>query len=328
MALIQPHETSLDRLREALDEIVSVDPQSFSEISAHGVTLDLSTGVPVVERLVGVFRTIRDSDLGAIPDAHRQTLAQELHRTLAECQQIRELDPRNQSPENITSSLRTVYQEVYSNVSPILAHVGTDPAGLEELKRQAETAVGRIASAEEQVGTMLEESDTALSQIKQAAAEAGVTEHAIIFDKAAKRHAKTKYIWLGAGVILAATTLLLAWHMAGQVEERSLPEAIQFMGARIILFGVLTYALVSCVRTYRAEAHNQVVNAHRYNAMRSFKLFTAASSDEATRNAVLMQATQCIFSHRPSGFGQREDDAAPQSQVLELTRNVAPKVSD
>ena len=105
-------------------------------------------------------------------------------------------------------------------------------------------------------------------------------------------------------------------------------DTIQFVAARIILFGVLSYALVSAVRIYRAEAHNQVVNAHRHHALRTFETFTAASSDDATRNAVLMQATQCIFSHRPSGFGQREDDAAPQSQVLELTRNVLPKTSE
>ena len=90
----------------------------------------------------------------------------------------------------------------------------------------------------------------------------------------------------------------------------------------------MTYALVSTVRTYRAEAHNHVVNAHRHHALSTFETFTAASSDDATRNAVLMQATQCIFSHRPSGFGHREDDTAPQSQVLELTRNVLPTRSE
>ena len=328
MSLIDPNETNLDTYRELLDVIVETDPQSFSQISGGGVTVDLSDSIPVVERIVGVFRRVRDADLQAIPAVHRTQLANEINRTLGEFQRVQGLDPRNQSPEDISSSLRNVYQKVYTNITTILAHVGTDPAGLDELKRQAETTVKGIAAVREQVSSMLEESKTALDQIKKAAAEAGVTEHAIIFDRAAKRHGTTKYIWLGTSAILAGVTLWLAWYMAGQVAERSLPEAIQFVAARIILFGVLTYALVSCVRTYRAEAHNQVVNDHRYNAMRSFKLFTAASSDEATRNAVLMQTTQCIFSHRPSGFGQREDDAAPQSQVLELTRNVATKVPD
>ena len=32
--------------------------------------------------------------------------------------------------------------------------------------------------------------------------------------------------------------------------------------------------------------------------------------------------------YRPSGFGQREDDAAPQSQMLELTRSVLPRAPE
>ena len=325
---ISPNETDLDRHREALDGITGEDPESFAQISGHGVTLDLSESVPVVGRIVGVFRRIRDSDLDAIPEALRPTLAQEIQRTFVELQRVRELDPRNQSPEDITSSLRSVYQQVYANLTPILAHVGTDPAGFDEMKGQAEKAVRGIAAAEEQVGAKLKEADTALAQIKKAAAEAGVSQHAVIFGDVAKRHRKTSYWWLAASAILAIATLGLAWQMAGQIADRSLSDTIQFVAARIILFGVLSYALVSAVRTYRAEAHNHVVNAHRHHALSTFETFTAASSDDATRNAVLMQATQCIFSHRPSGFGQREDDSAPQSQVLELTRNVLPKTPE
>lgn len=328
MTSISPNETDLDRHREALEAIIQTDPETFSQISRHGVTLDLTDSVPMVERIVSVFRRIYDSDLGAIPDAFRPTLAQEMHRTLVEFQNIRELDTRNQSPENISYSVRSVYNQVYANLTPILAHVGTDPSGFDELRRQAETTVKKIGTSEEKISAMLEESSTALTQIKKAAAEAGVSQHAVIFGDVSKRHRNTSYAWLAVSAILAIATLGLAWQMAGQATGRTLPDTIQFVAARIILFGILSYALVSAVRIYRAEAHNQVVNAHRHHALSTFETFTAASSDNATRNAVLMQATQCIFSHRPSGFGQREDDAAPQSQVLELTRNVLPKSSE
>ena len=327
MTSIDPNERNLDRHREALDAIVQTDPESFSQVSGHGVTLRLSECVPVVERIVGLSRRIRESDLEAIPTNLRPTLAQQIHQILMEFQRVRELDPRNQSPENIAESLRSVYEQAYTHLTPILAHVGTDPAGFDELRRQAQAAVGEITSAGEQAGGMLEESRTALEQIQKAAAEAGVSQHAVIFGQVAKRHRRTSYAWLAVSAILAVVTLLLAWQMTGDLAGRSLPDTIQYVAARVILFGVMTYALVSAVRTYRAEAHNHVVNAHRHHALSTFETFTAASSDDATKNAVLMQATQCIFSHRPSGFGHREDDTAPQSQVLELTRNVLPPKS-
>ena len=328
MSLIDPNETNLDRYREVLNVIVQSNPRSFSEISGHGVTLDLRESVPVVECIVGLFRRIRDSDLNAIPDTLRTQLAHEINKTLQEFQRIRGLDPRNQSPENIWSSLRGVYQEVYTSLAPILAHVGTDPAGFDELRRQAEAAVGEITSAGEQAAGMLEESRTALEEIQKAAAEAGVSQHAVIFRDVAKRHRRTSYAWLTVSAILAGVTLFLAWQMTGDLAGRSLPDTIQYVAARLILFGVLSYGLVSAIRTYRAEAHNHVVNAHRHHALSTFETFTAASSDDATKNTVLMQATQCIFSHRPSGFGHREDDTVPQSQVLELTRNVVPPRSE
>ena len=187
MSSIDPSESNLDWYREVLDSIVQVEPESFSQISGHGVTLDLSESVPLVERIVGVFRTIRDSDLDAIPDTLRTQLAHEINRTLGEFQRVRGLDPRNQSPENISSSLRSAYQEVYTNLTPILAHVGTDPAGFDELRRQADAAVRQIASAEERVSAMGEEAKTALDQIKKAAAEAGVSQHAVIFGDVSKQ---------------------------------------------------------------------------------------------------------------------------------------------
>ena len=47
-----------------------------------------------------------------------------------------------------------------------------------------------------------------------------------------------------------------------------------------------------------------------------------ATSDDATKDAVLVQATHSIFSHRPSGFGHLENDVVPPSHLLELTKGV------
>ena len=328
MQLIDPNERDPGKLRAALEELVETDPASVSEVSRHDVTLHLGSSVPVVGRIIGVFRRILDADLAAIPPDFRQKLAREIHRTQSELQRVRELDPHGHSAEDILSSWQDVYGSAYENLAPILAHIGADPAGLDDLKRQADTAVREITSRKKRVAAIEGEASTALKEIRTAAAEAGVSQHAVIFDKAAERHRKASRWWLWVSVALAGVTLWLAWQMAGQAADRDLAETIQFVAARFVLFGVLSYALVSSVRTYRAEAHNQVVNAHRKDALSTFKTFTAASSDDATRDAVLMHATQCIFSHRPSGFGQREDDSAPQSQVLGLTRNVLPKASE
>ncbi len=325
---IDPNTTDTKQLRAALDTIVQTDPEDYSRISRDGHSLDLSTCVPIVARLVSVFGKVRDSDINVVPEAVRQGLASAIRDTQDEFRRIRDLDPQRQSRDQVASDLDGVYARAYENLAPILAHVGTDPAGFDELRRQADARLADITAAEDRIKGMEGQAAEALVQIKGAAAEAGVSQHAIIFGEVADRHSKASRWWLGISAALASVTLFLAWQMTNQIADRTVPGAIQFVAARLILFGVLSYALVSSIRTYRAESHNRVVNAHRHHALSTFETFTAASSDEATKNAVLMQATQCIFSHRPSGFGQRDEDATAQAQVMGLTSQVLSKTKD
>jgi hypothetical protein len=73
---------------------------------------------------------------------------------------------------------------------------------------------------------------------------------------------------------------------------------------------------------YRSQWHNHVVNKHRQNALSTFETFVKAASDEQTKNAVLIQATQCIFSQQPTGFVAHDSDGAPSPQILEIVRGV------
>src|SRR5882724_4341617 len=79
-------------------------------------------------------------------------------------------------------------------------------------------------------------------------------------------------------------------------------QSVQLVIAKIIIFSVLLSATLWAGRIYRATRHNQVVNKHRQNALSTFETFTKAASDDATKSAVLLQATNCIFSPQQSGY--------------------------
>jgi len=106
--------------------------------------------------------------------------------------------------------------------------------------------------------------------------------------------------------------------------EISTAQTVQLAIAKIVVFGALYFALVWAGRVYRAESFNLVVNQHRQNALSTFETFVKATSDEHTKNAVLLHATQSIFSHQPSGFTQHYQDATPSPQVLEIVRGIIP----
>ena len=152
-----------------------------------------------------------------------------------------------------------------------------------------------------------------------------MSEYASIFGNAAKTQQKQKRDWLCALGVLSLLAGVASWLIGIKLQptsDLSLSLAIQMTTVKLFVFGILSYLILMAGRAYRAAAHNQIVNEHRRDALETFQRFVKATSDEATKDAVLVQATHAIFSHRPSGFGQQESDAMPPSHMLELTRSV------
>jgi hypothetical protein len=54
--------------------------------------------------------------------------------------------------------------------------------------------------------------------------------------------------------------------------------------------------------------------------LNTFKVFSQSTADEQTKNAVLLQATQCIFSAQPSGYTAQDSDPVATPQILEIVR--------
>ncbi|HUO14726.1 MAG TPA: hypothetical protein VMX38_07050 [Verrucomicrobiae bacterium] len=150
--------------------------------------------------------------------------------------------------------------------------------------------------------------------------------------------------WLIATLILALASGYLAWvnysrtmdvfmsvakQTLGGGAEKSAPAenaavTVQLALAKIIAFSILLSAVLWSGRIYRAHRHNYVVNKHRQNALSTFEAFAKATEgDNATKNAVLLQATQCIFSPQTTGYLPQEKEPEGSTQILEVIRGVA-----
>jgi len=65
------------------------------------------------------------------------------------------------------------------------------------------------------------------------------------------------------------------------------------------------------------------VNQHRQNALSTFETFVKAAADDQTKGAVLLQATQAIFTPQVTGFIAQESDSGGPAQVLEIFRSAS-----
>ncbi|MDE0125706.1 MAG: hypothetical protein OXN97_14115 [Bryobacterales bacterium] len=308
--------TNPKAIADAISDLVELDPETYSRVDRQGVTVDLADSVPFAKRVIGLFAPIKREDIDILTDQSRQQISNQIYSIHQLLQRIMHDDPHTIRVTEVQNGWKGLFQDACQQLSPIIPYIQSEQSDqrTQQMLHAVQADSRQIADMRVQIGKMLEDARSDL-------AEMGADSHAGTFKKKAEDYGKAKKTWLCVSVSLAAATAVVGWLLFGSPPDDA-ATAISFAASRIFVLGVLSYALVWSGRIYRAAAHNQIVNEHRYAALTTFREFVNAASDGATKNAVLVQATQCIFSHRPSGFGQNEDDAGSSSHVLELTRNV------
>ena len=96
MSTIEPAETNPEALWAACDAIASTDPQTFSRVSHKGLSLDLSSAVQVVDRIVSFYARVTPEDISMMPENRVNVFSQEVYnvqKVFEEIQEMRYQDP-------------------------------------------------------------------------------------------------------------------------------------------------------------------------------------------------------------------------------------------
>lgn len=271
-----------------------------------------------------------------MPHAALKRLADEAKKSFDQFKSILdfslEKNPQNpaQARDSLIDAVRDHYDSLYTTMAPYLAYLirlGTD---FEALEAQARESVSElIANKDSQLKVMeslKRESEDILTAMRRASADAGVSEHETHFDTEAKNQSDSARRWMIATICVASAGALLslgtiALYAAGAFSV-SKEYIVQISIAKIVFFSLLYFVLVWCSRNYRAHQHNAIVNRHRKNALKTFQAFVkAAGSDNETKNAVLLRATEAIFVPGSSGYFEGESEGHSSMQVLEILRS-------
>jgi hypothetical protein len=80
------------------------------------------------------------------------------------------------------------------------------------------------------------------------------------------------------------------------------------------------------MKSYRAQKHNEVLNRHRQNALRTFETFSTSTDDAQTKNAVLLEVTHAIFGNQNTGYNSNESsDSDNPNKIIEIFKSVNQK---
>lgn len=208
---------------------------------------------------------------------------------------------------------------------PFLAYQKGDvQRNVDSLARAVSDATLILNQARTKAADTEDQIKTIIRAAREASAGAGVGVFTQDFSQEAQDLGKLAEKWLQATGVLGGVTLLVAVISAfiPLPANATMAHIWQFMTSKIVLLIVLVSATVWCGRIYKATMHQASVNKHRANSLRTFQAFVQASSDDTTRDAVLLETTRSIFSAASSGYldgGEPAFDSG--TKVLEIFKS-------
>jgi hypothetical protein len=325
------------RLSTALSALASIEPQSLVREEVLGRDLNFLGGLPYFQRTLRLFKDLAESNLDNVPHQNLQQLATLAEQARDRFKRVQEfsVSQYQSNPtamrDSLVADIRDSYDNIFQQVSPMIAYSVRKGTDFERLEKEARETVSQlrvlVTEQENSRRAMLTEVEGTLEKVRRAAQEVGVAQHAIHFKDEAVSNSKSADRWLITTGILTAVTLAFGvyslYFIVTKTPDFTPTQSVQLAIAKVIVFSVLLSATLWTGRTYRAARHNYVVNKHRQNALSTFETFAKAASDDATKSAVLLQATNCIFSAQQSGYITQESEGPAYPQILEIIRKAA-----
>lgn len=281
------------------------------------------------ERVKAFTKALSEADLDILPAAKFQALDGAFGDLLDVLRGISQLKAQADTRDRngLSDQFRQRFKSFFDEAAPVAGMLQDRSAPLVEWRTLLDEAKAELAARSEESTKAILEIRQSVDAAKLAARYEGISTQATYFQLQANEHLVAGKWWLGlSGVILVAVLSVSVWSVNYYLQNPPSPGAeinFQLIAAKLVLFSALFSALVSASRSYKAHRHNYVVNKHRLNALKTFRAFSEqAETDSATKQAVLMQTTQCIFSPQPSGYSSVEPESAPP--WLELARLAIP----
>jgi hypothetical protein len=163
-----------------------------------------------------------------------------------------------------------------------------------------------------------------LGELKESVAQKeAALKYSGIFKMEADKYRTASHWWLAFTITLLTLATVSAFYLLNSfplMKDNNV--IVQFTISKVLITIVLFYAINMCLKNFRAQRHNQVVNEHRHNALETFDLFQKSTNDDQTKNAVLLEVTRTIFGNQHTGYTTSNDsdsDTVP-SKIIEIIK--------
>lgn len=238
-------------------------------------------------------------------------------------------DNAAQAREQILSQLQGyshhLLNEAHSWIAFLFVTSGEAQESFKTISDTVERATDVLKTAESVAANKSDQIDDIIQTAREAAGKAGVGHFTSNFETEAKKLGTAAIWWLLFSAVAAGGTIALAIIFLGFLKvtgHADTTELVQLAISRIVVLGLMFAITVWCGRIYRATKHQQMVNRHRANALKTFQAFVQSSSDPVMQDAILMETTRSIFAITPSGYlGNEASSPDLGSKTVEIVKS-------
>ncbi|MCW3996671.1 MAG: hypothetical protein NWE98_11065 [Candidatus Bathyarchaeota archaeon] len=325
--------SSVDSLTQVLDQITIYNAEDLATGKDLGA-INFLSGKYLFEQAIQLAKEFRSLPLDLLPN---QTLGQlrspvqqlgNALKKVADFTLVGQQNPEGQR-NSILQEVQRFYDEAFLALTPHLAYLSLKSAEVQETMRRSKELLidtqKKVADDLKEVAQMKKDLDGIVQAARDAASKIGVAQFATKFEELSTEHDGHSENWLKATIGLAVSTVLAAVGLLlllPPLTDMSDPSTIQRIITKLIVISILYYGALWASRNYRAHRHLAVVNKHRQSALSTFETFVNAAADQQTKNAVLLEATHCIFSPAVSGY-LGADEENPSNRVIEILKTVS-----
>lgn len=287
-----------------------------------------------------IFETLKvlsDLPIGRLP----KPIFESLHRGVREINnflvQINNFDISQQNHtttrDNLAASIKqkseAFHQQIGVWIPYLLSLKGDYQSILNDMNTSLVNTKNLIlkvqSESEKEAEQTKKEIEDMLAGARKASAQIGITVFATDFSYEASDLSKNARVWLITTIILATLTFILAfisWFHELPPDSTSY-QILYKLGSKITILAILFAATIWSGRIYKALRHQSAVNKHRALSLNTFQAFTNATSDEGTKNAVLLETTKTIFGSVSTGYLDQKDETTESSvKIVEIFKSM------
>lgn len=323
---------AVDALKAQLDQIAAYDPTALAAGKDLGA-INFQNGEGLFAQTIELAKEFRSLPLDILPIATLQQLQSPVQQVAAGLKEVAAFTLVGQAnPESRRNTLlqqaQTYHDQAFTAMTPHLAYLSLKSAQVQETMRRSAELLSETRQKVNAGLQELEQKKTELDGIvraaRDAAAKIGVAQFATKFEEISNDHATASKNWLWATGALSILTIAVALGFLfflpplGEMKDAA---TIQRIITKLVVISIFYVAALWAARNYSAHRHLSVLNKHRQSALSTFETFVRATNDDQTKNAVLLEATHCIFSPAATGY-LGTDEVNQSSRIIEILKTV------